>query len=335
MLLGFVVVTVGIELAFRLIDPSGVSYFVHLRQYSRELLRASDAPGLVFEHVPEHRIDVGVRLETNRLGLRGQDFPERKPPGERRLLVLGDSVAFGWGVSESEIFCRLLEKRWSGTETPWRVINSGVVAYNTVQEHAYLVERGFALDPDAVLLVYCGNDADIASDLILKENRNRPERPAELEGRVSHLEWWLLTNRWGLYLTHLMRYQTMSRLQDRLMKLQAEGDREELRAWREIIRLASPRRDLSASLAALEGCRRACRERNLPFGIVRFSGPSELAAFCEEKEVPWVDTGFDELSKQARYRLSAVDSHPNEAGHRLLADLIAEGLESFGWISGR
>ena len=50
---------------------------------------------------------LGAEFTTNDLGFR--THPTEKPPGTRRLLVVGDSWTFGPGVDESETFTRRLE----------------------------------------------------------------------------------------------------------------------------------------------------------------------------------------------------------------------------------
>ena len=76
-------------------------------------------------------------------------------------MALGDSVTFGWGVAQDEIFTvRLEQLLQSRLQRPVRVINSGVGAYNTVQEVTYFKREGITLQPDLVLLTYVQNDIE-------------------------------------------------------------------------------------------------------------------------------------------------------------------------------
>ncbi|MGH7414621.1 MAG: hypothetical protein ACREKJ_10520 [Candidatus Rokuibacteriota bacterium] len=75
----------------------------------------------------------GVFLRTNRRGFRGsRDFTEAAPPGKRRVICSGDSVAFGFGVDDDHAWCRLLESLDGRLET----VNMGLPAYGVDQ--AYL-----------------------------------------------------------------------------------------------------------------------------------------------------------------------------------------------------
>lgn len=94
-----------------------------------------------------------TRVEINSLGLRGPELTDAGP-GERTLLVLGDSFAFGWGVEAHESAPALLEARLRG----WRVVNSGTSGWGTRQQLAFLRHYGLELQPDAVLLMYVPND---------------------------------------------------------------------------------------------------------------------------------------------------------------------------------
>jgi hypothetical protein len=97
-------------------------------------------------------------FDTNEQGFRGP-VPRPRRPGECRLLVLGDSFAFGIGVERDETFSALLESRLKDTvKTPVTVINTGVPSFGTVHELALYRERGPSFDPDAVLLEFFDND---------------------------------------------------------------------------------------------------------------------------------------------------------------------------------
>jgi hypothetical protein len=48
-------------------------------------------------------------IAINSLGLRGRDAAAEKPPGAFRILCLGDSYVFGWGVDDEESFPARLE----------------------------------------------------------------------------------------------------------------------------------------------------------------------------------------------------------------------------------
>jgi lysophospholipase L1-like esterase len=99
-------------------------------------------------------------VTTNSLGLRGPERPYAKPPGVRRVLVLGDSFAEAAQVSEQEGNVSRLEQILNGTDGPrYDVINGGVGGWGTGQELLFLQADGYRYQPDLVMvLLYLGND---------------------------------------------------------------------------------------------------------------------------------------------------------------------------------
>jgi hypothetical protein len=94
-------------------------------------------------------IDVEHRVLQNRWGFRGKAHPEERT-GRPRVLVLGDSFVWGYGVEEGQLFTDLLERE---SVPPIEVINLGVSGYGTDQELLLWREQGRRFRPDVVLLV--------------------------------------------------------------------------------------------------------------------------------------------------------------------------------------
>jgi lysophospholipase L1-like esterase len=95
-----------------------------------------------------------IEVTHNALGYRDREIAREKPPGVRRVLLLGDSFAYGIGVADDETFAARLERLQPGLE----VINTGVNGYGTAQELLLLRDEGLALAPDVVLLAFFWND---------------------------------------------------------------------------------------------------------------------------------------------------------------------------------
>jgi lysophospholipase L1-like esterase len=96
---------------------------------------------------------------TNSLGLRGPEVAPAKPPGEFRVLSLGESTTYGWRIPYTDCYSALLEVELrSRSSRPVRVINAGVPGYSVMQGWLYLQDRGLRLQPDAVLLYFGIND---------------------------------------------------------------------------------------------------------------------------------------------------------------------------------
>lgn len=103
-----------------------------------------------------------VTVNINSLGLRNPEIGEKT---KDRILILGDSVVWGFGVEDDETFPYLLNEMLYDYE----VVNAGVSAYSTKQELDYLKRDGIKLNPDIVILgFYVGND--FIDNLVRKEN---------------------------------------------------------------------------------------------------------------------------------------------------------------------
>jgi lysophospholipase L1-like esterase len=93
-------------------------------------------------------------VHINAHGTRGRDFQDQKPPGTIRIVSLGDSRTFGWGLTEGESYSGLLEtllgERFPGRQ--FEVINAGVNAWSYPQMNAYLQHRALAYQPDFVIV---------------------------------------------------------------------------------------------------------------------------------------------------------------------------------------
>jgi len=96
----------------------------------------------------------GRKLTINSQGLRDRERPIEKRHGDTRLLVLGDSFAWGYGVSDDEVFSKVLERRLEDDHENIEVINTGVSGWGTDQEYLYLIDKGFAYAPDIVVLAF-------------------------------------------------------------------------------------------------------------------------------------------------------------------------------------
>lgn len=91
----------------------------------------------------------------NSKGTRGKDFDEKKVKNGFRIISLGDSKTFGWGLSDLETYSALLKKLLQnqvGNKLKIEVINAGVNAWSYAQMYVYLKDIGLRYRPDMVIL---------------------------------------------------------------------------------------------------------------------------------------------------------------------------------------
>ena len=172
---------------------------------SAELFEEVDDPVRRYAMRPGARAVVdGWTFRVSSHRTRGEDFPAAKPPGEKRLLCLGDSFAFGLWADEDETLVGHLARmanereRNAGSGVTWRAINLGVPGYHSGQQLASLEAEGLALDPDAVVLYFNTNDivreghfldADLGA--LRADHLPLPVGLRRVLWRVSHLYGWI------------------------------------------------------------------------------------------------------------------------------------------------
>ena len=149
----------------------GCVVFVILAELSARAFRPSWAPiaeeraklwvydGLLgWAHMPNQRArfnhrDFSVEVVINSQGMRDSEYSVERT-GKRRMLVLGDSYGWGFGVEHHERFSEILEN----IHPDWEIINASVSGYGTDQEFLFLKAKGMPLKPDVVLLLFYVND---------------------------------------------------------------------------------------------------------------------------------------------------------------------------------
>jgi lysophospholipase L1-like esterase len=156
---------VAMEVALRVIFAHSLDFSMEMWKYAVQLKRPVANPQLSFSHAPNRSAFLmGVPVSINSDGQRDREFTREKPPGTYRIMMLGDSTTFGWGVRLEDTAAKFLERKLNGHLPPGydkvEVINTGVGNYDTVQEVTYYETIGRTYHPDLVVLVFFINDPE-------------------------------------------------------------------------------------------------------------------------------------------------------------------------------
>jgi hypothetical protein len=137
-----VVCVLFVEVAFKA--------YQYVQRLGPPLHIVTDSPAL-YELNPDHP-------EINSQGLRDDDVSVPKPDGEQRILILGDSVAYGLGVPMSETFAARLQDHLMDEFGPVDVVNTSVNGYTSYNQLQYYLAKGRTFEPDVVVVAFCMND---------------------------------------------------------------------------------------------------------------------------------------------------------------------------------
>ncbi|MBD9362219.1 SGNH/GDSL hydrolase family protein [Methylomonas fluvii] len=137
------------------------NYDIEMWRYGKELKIRRSEPMLDFDHVKsKSAILQNVEIRLNEHGLRGGPL-SALPSGGRRILFLGASITFGWGVSEQDTLEARLEKALSAIDKqPVQVLNAGVGNYNTERYVSRFFDELTDLHPTDIVVHYCLRDAE-------------------------------------------------------------------------------------------------------------------------------------------------------------------------------
>jgi len=292
----------------------------------------SDVYGWAARRGVEATID-GQSMSLNQRGFRGRELALPRSPGATRVRVvmLGDSIAFGLHVSDDETFASLLDQRDNGIE----VANLAVQGYGPGQELLVLQREGLRLRPDVVVLAFClANDfADAMLAHSLYDART-PKPRFVLAGDRLVLDDSSLLSSFGR--RALQRFRDHSQLLARLAAILPPPRPVPGSHWRE--RYAEALRDedsaLRLTLALTRRMNRLARERGARFRVALFPDrftyrvrpalAERFAAALQSEGIPLLDIAARCRSQGLRLNDIALDGtgHLSPRGHALVSQLL-------------
>ncbi len=257
------------------------------------------------------------------MGFRGADFPPKtdKP----RIVALGNSCTFGWGVTEDSVYTADLQRMLPTAD----VLNCGTPGYSSFQGKILLDEIAPELQPDIALILFGWNDHWPAGQGITdKEQRFPPQWALDIQNRLSSLA----------------TYKALRQLSIRLAGGKAEQSRMDQLSGAHRVPLSDFRDNLREIISY---CRKhgitpvllippiASLSNYFPgktvsaFHDLHRSYQKAIAAVGASENVRVIDLqpAFD--TRTDLYDNAANDAiHFNTAGHRIVAEQVAPVIDS-------
>lgn len=276
----------------------------------REIVEPSRHPDLIYELRPnlatcfEHTT---VRINAQHLR-RGSAVATPKPAGTFRILVLGDSHAFGWAIAEDATVAAQLEAALGAvTDSNVEVLNAGVPGYSAYQEAAWLEAYGSDLEPDCAIVLFVGNDMGLPH-FLLQPRRPGPSRLWDLVGSA------LDSKRWFTFAPNELATFVSDVQMDRIPE-----------RYRHMVGEAGYREALSkmARLSARQG-----------FDLVNVFDYSTVAVDSEALVELQQDLGITALEMpwpmDPSFRVSRTDPHLNRIGNATIVRSLVRALSKRG-----
>lgn len=265
-------------------------------------------------------------VHINSRGTRGPEFEVPKPAGVIRILSVGDSKTFGWGLTEAESYAGRLqallqEKAPAGKRI--EVINAGVNAWSYPQIKVFLKGVGLAWQPDFVLIA----DANLwtqfseDSDPAFVDSMLRRVRLKNLLRRSAVYHFVIEVQLNHVYQKYRTKFIPIDPKQDQLFKEAQKSDPTAF--FRKAI-------EESCQLAKAAGAKPVVLF--IPILGERDKGPSKdvqtaKRELCQRLDVPFLDFGNDIKPPMADdLYLDADPVHLNAKGNDLVARRLAEVL---------
>jgi lysophospholipase L1-like esterase len=305
----------GLEVYVRAFEDDGMQYDLEMWKYAKHIKFVSSDPLIGHEHRPnmDEKL-MGVRVTTNDVGLRNDPVSVQKRPGSTRIVMIGDSLVFGWGTKQEETVSARLQAAWRAAGRDIEVINAGDGNYDTIMEVEFFLKRLAQYKPDVVVLNYSINDP---------------------EPVPSHETSWIERNSeaWVFY-------------SSRLDIFKRQYDIGQLTDWHDYYDgLYDDRRNPGGWTAVVEWVTKLaayCKDNGIEFLIVNlpelhvlkpYPFPQvgqRMAALAAGLGVPYLDL-LDSVKDEdpATLWVTVPDPHPNGRAHGLFAKAIQ------GWIDGK
>jgi lysophospholipase L1-like esterase len=337
--------------------PEAAQLRRHWQDLSEPVTQPDPYLGYVFPSNHVDRIErpggeFGFTYTTDEHGFRNPSpWPERAD-----IVVVGDSMAFGYGVGDDQTWTALLADRLPGS----RIINLGLIGGAPQQYQRIYETYGQDLQPDLVLFcLFPGNDLGDAGrfDQWLKAGAKghyrlwrRGTEDTSVTGRLRHL----LERSYLVTLLRDARRNTLSRVSSRTIGF-PDGSRLQLApaVYVSNERLAQPEHpNFRLVLDAVEQTRALAEQNGSRFLVLLMPTKEEVylpllderpppatapfVAQFEEDGTPYLDLTLHlQASAREGHRLFfEVDGHPNATGYRLIAQVVFDHLRRYAETSG-
>ena len=260
----------------------------------------------------------GKKLTTNSLGMRDREYTKTKPPKTFRILLLGGSYSWGYGVADAHVYSARVEDALTEAGHRIEILNTGVSGWATDQQLLYLESEGFGYQPDLVLLALNIPDTTDYNSLAVQFGL---AKPVFMDANLK------LAN------------SPVPKPGEKYPRLRSKADPVDL------------------TVAIVQRMAALCREHSCPLAVMKFGifhyrnhpelqGNQQMEAALEQLEEEVleglaVDPNITVLDLDAQFAAQELtfarlmegnhDGHWNAWGHQQVAEILRDFLEKHKW----
>ena len=294
----------------------------------------------------------GQEYHINELGLRGPETTFEKKPGVFRIAVVGDSMAFGIGLSDEQTLPAQLSERFKqlGNTPEVEVLNFGITAYGFDQYPELLQKKVLRFSPDLIILQTYVNDTvnpanfyetkEQSSDTQNGEGIASPETTAPLSRLIKNVRESFVI---------LRRHSALMKLVSPLLKDVTYSILKSIK--RDHLIIAQGRRDLEQfqnngelwkqGQNSLHQFKMICEQHSIPLTVVIFpvmnlvdssyrykAYHDAVREFCIKSDIDVIDL-YEHFygANLWEHRVGLLDHHPDAAISAKVADILVQHLK--------
>ena len=338
-----------IEMYLRLAQPGSVHALDNAA-----FTRPSQLPGQTWELIPHagNPHFVGGPVSINEHGLRGPSFELNKTAGTYRILAVGDSVTFGYGVADDAGFARQLGSRLDVPGMQVEVLNAGLPGAGLSYYRESVQRWCSRVDADLVLVNLVLNDIAVYPGTPPQPAPTRAAAAPDLAPVLARSYAYTRGFRYAKSLLYNLGVLDLGNSEGYRFAALAEPTPATEVAWTSSLAVLAQVVDRTAACGAplvftvfplemqldpeILSLYRDEMGLDLAADLAEMSPQRRLAAFADERGVPLVDLApaFSEEPVAKLFLVGGYISrdpvHPSALGHARAAEYLARTLALWG-----
>jgi len=289
-----------IEIFVRVFVDNGMNYEIEMQKYAINLKKISNNPLIGIEHKKNKKIKLmGAEIILDTYGFRNE---YKFKNTNKKILMLGDSMTFGWGARKP--FSNLINEKFTNID----IINAGIGNTNTIMQiENFFSNQKNLFNYDVIILNFFINDLE----------------KVEVK-KINYIK------KYSLSYTYLS-----NKFSSLFIKNNLNDDWEKFYKKNFLNKIF-----LEETLKQIERLNTYCKEKNIKFYIHNIPELRNLKnyPFKEETEIiknyalknniRFLDS-FSALSREKEESLwvSTSDSHANDKAHKIIANYLINQID--------